>query len=310
MGTRGRLNAAPTAKDWDRLTEAVRSIGPDVTPSTVALSGELMKPLHSPWPFSDSVEILRNVAYGPCPRNCLDAYIPHDENAQAVIIFVHGGAFIGGDKNKAGSPYHENVGLWAAKNGRIGVLMNYRLAPAAQWPAGAQDVEKAVEWCREHFKSEEGIPLPVHLVGTSSGGVHVATYVVGGPGHGPTETAPASVSFLSSVYDLQAFGIDRLRAYFGNVEDRLQEWDLATKLAGSSVPMLFSVGELDTHEAHEQLLGALQIIAAQKGMMPRIVRARGANHFTLVHAIGTEYDDLGPELNRFFLDVEDRIRGS
>ena len=36
------------------------------------------------------------------------------------------------------SPFYDNIMLWAAKNGFIGVNATYRLAPQSPWPAGAR----------------------------------------------------------------------------------------------------------------------------------------------------------------------------
>jgi triacylglycerol lipase len=47
-----------------------------------------------------------------------------------VLIFVHGGAFVGGNKRTTPtSPFYDNVMLWAVNNGFIGVNATYRLAP-------------------------------------------------------------------------------------------------------------------------------------------------------------------------------------
>ena len=48
--------------------------------------------------------------------------------------------FVAGDKSAPGTPYHDNVALWAARSGMVGVTMNYRLAPEHRWPSGAEDV--------------------------------------------------------------------------------------------------------------------------------------------------------------------------
>ena len=69
-----------------------------------------------------------------------------------VLMFVHGGAFVGGGRRgPGGSPFYDNIMLFAARNGIVGVNTTYRLAPQNRWPAGAQDVGSAVRWVeRKH----------------------------------------------------------------------------------------------------------------------------------------------------------------
>ena len=76
------------------------------------------------------VKIERDVKYGAADRNLLDVFTPAtDSSVRPVLIFVHGGAFVGGNKRGPGSPFYDNIMLWAVKNGFVGVNMTYRLAP-------------------------------------------------------------------------------------------------------------------------------------------------------------------------------------
>ena len=69
-----------------------------------------------------------------------------------VLLFVHGGGFIAGDKHTEGSPFYSNIGAWAVKNGFTGVNMTYRLAPANPWPAGIEDIRAAVEFIQKQWQ--------------------------------------------------------------------------------------------------------------------------------------------------------------
>lgn len=293
MDAGGRL----AHKTWRALDAAVRDIGPDVTAETVQASVQLFANLHldSAWP-----EIARDVAYGEHPRQVLDVFYPRQDAPQAAVVFLHGGAFIAGDKRRPGMPFHDNIGIWAAGTGRLGITANYRLAPEAKWPSGVSDIRKIIAWC---LSPQGGNVSRVHLIGSSSGAVHAATYLTGGPGVERPSTQPTSAVMISGIYDFPSFGLSRLEPYFVETE-LMQEFGLAHRLARSDVPVLYAVGEHDSPEAHQQFLYVLQQCAREHGTLPPMHRARAANHFTVVHSIGTEFDDLGPIIEEFLDRVE------
>src|SRR5438132_14017366 len=79
-----------------KLIELGRVIDPPKT-------GALYIPLHEKEPYS-GVKIERDVKYGPAERNLLDVFMPAtNAAARPVLIFVHGGAFVRGDKRGVGS---------------------------------------------------------------------------------------------------------------------------------------------------------------------------------------------------------------
>jgi len=142
-------------------------------PKTAALYA----PLQEKEPYQ-GVKVERDVKYGPADRNLLDVFMPEAAStARPVMIFVRGGAFMAGDKHMPGSPFYDNIMLWAVKNGFVGVNVNYRLAPQAMWPAGTEDVAGVVQWVSDNIAARGGDPARTYLMGHSAGAVHVASYV-------------------------------------------------------------------------------------------------------------------------------------
>ena len=124
--------SAPATND---LSAQIRALGCEMTPAQIEATRALLAPL-APRTGPD-VTVHRDVTYGPDPRHRLDVFVPSAGVARApVLVFVHGGGFVQGDKGAPDAPFYNNVGLWAARSGCIGVTMTYRLAPAAPWPAG------------------------------------------------------------------------------------------------------------------------------------------------------------------------------
>src|SRR6185437_250510 len=86
-----------------------------------------------------------------------------------VLVFIHGGGFNRGAKSTPGSPFYDNIGLWAVDHGLVGVTINYRLAPQYQWPSGIEDLTLVVAWLKGHIAQYGGDPDKIFLWGHSAG---------------------------------------------------------------------------------------------------------------------------------------------
>jgi hypothetical protein len=85
------------------------------------------------------ITVTRDIAYGSHRRQILDLFVPVDAAGAPVVVFVHGGAYVRGDK-RVSSEVYDNVLYWFAREGFIGVNIEYRLAPEVTWPGGAEDL--------------------------------------------------------------------------------------------------------------------------------------------------------------------------
>jgi len=98
----------------------IQALGPVVDTAGV---GKIYAQLRLQIP-TDGVKKTLNISYGPADAQKLDLYEPATPVSKApVLIFVHGGAFIGGSKTS-----YENIGYYMARHGVIAVLPDYRLA--------------------------------------------------------------------------------------------------------------------------------------------------------------------------------------
>lgn len=145
----------------------------------------LSPPKRSAWmPFRfdhHGVEVIRNIRYGEHPkRNVLDVYRPAGTSvgsALPVIIFVHGGGWVIGNKQQQGKPMLVHL----ARRGYLGVTINYRLAPRHRWPAQIVDVKRAIAWVHEHIAEFGGDPSFIAISGASAGG-HLSALAALTPG--------------------------------------------------------------------------------------------------------------------------------
>jgi acetyl esterase/lipase len=125
--------------------------------------------LQVPW-HPKSMVLLRNIPYGPQPRQRLDVWRLSTTPANAPVIFyVHGGGWTMGDKAEQGRPFlHEMV-----RRGWMVVTINYHLAPKNLWPAQIHDVVRALGWVKGSIGAMGGDPHRVVVAGASAGG-HLA----------------------------------------------------------------------------------------------------------------------------------------
>ncbi len=122
--------------------------------------------------FKDVISF-RDIAYGEHPMNKLDLYyhrdIVNDGKKHPVIIYIHGGGFIMGDKK-----CRVSISEYYADKGYFVCCVNYRMPPEVSFPDYAHDIVKAVNFVKV-LADEYSIDLDnVFLTGDSSGGFSAA----------------------------------------------------------------------------------------------------------------------------------------
>jgi acetyl esterase/lipase len=109
-----------------------------------------------------------DIAYATLsPAQRLDIYWPEEGNGPfPVIISIHGGAFMGGDKGDVQlTPMLEGV-----KRGYAVVSINYRMSGEAKFPALVHDVKAAIRWVRANADRLLFDPDRIATWGGSAGG--------------------------------------------------------------------------------------------------------------------------------------------
>lgn len=291
------------AFDVLEITRQIAALGDDMSPDVIAASQAIYAPFHEQEPYS-GVRVRRDASYGPHERHRLDVFEPEggapDGGARPVVVFVHGGGFVRGDKHTPGTPYNDNVALWAVRHGLVGVNMTHRLAPDFPWPAGAEDVAAAVAWVRAHASEHGADADRVYLMGTSAGASHAAAYVAHRAFHPADGPGLCGVILLSGVYDLTTFSAEeRAVAYYGPEPEQYAERSSIQGLLDEQVPAVFVVAELDPPRFADQALRLLNAYVKRHGRWPRLLRLLGHNHFTATLHLNTPDDSLGRHLLAF-----------
>lgn len=287
----------------DPVFARLRALGDEFTPEQIMATRDLFAPL-VPRPPAEGVRIERDLRYGTDPRHRLDIFAPGvPGETRPVVVFVHGGGFIQGDKGDAQAPFFNNFGAWALREGFVGVTVTYRLAPAHVWPSGAGDLALVVDWLRAHIGGYGGDARRIVLTGQSAGATHVASYLAGQGGARPDV---AGAAMFSGVFDLAIADRNGPNvAYYGQEFWRHPERSTLAALATTPIPCFYTVSELDPSQFQQQAGAVVSARLAATGRCPELLFLAGHNHVSSVMQLGCASDTLGAPLAAFVRRVAD-----
>lgn len=140
--------------------------------------------------------------------NALDVWPLRDEGASPIVIWVHGGGWVEGDK--AGHEGFPGFRQFFADEGFALVPVNYRLvgdprSPDTTYAEQTQDLAHAVAWVHEHATELCGDPDRIVLVGHSAG-AHLVSLVATDPRY--LRAAGLEPSILAGVVALDVNAYD------------------------------------------------------------------------------------------------------
>ncbi|WP_159500922.1 alpha/beta hydrolase [Microbacterium sp. 18062] len=278
------------------LRSLIADLGVELTPDLITATQTTYARIMPP--PDRRVTVVRDIAYGPHDRHRLDVFHAHGPAETPVLLYVHGGGFVGGDKRSPSHPFYDNVGDFAARSGLLGVTMNYRLAPGHPWPSGSDDVAAAVRWVRAHATEFGGSPERIFMMGQSAGAVHVADLVAASP----DDLTISGAILVSGLYDIvSAERTPLLHAYYGEEAERYEAMSPTAGLLRSDVPLLHTISEFDIPDFQRQAARFVDAHASARGTYPRMHYLTGHNHLSPVLALGTPEDTLGPLIAEFIL---------
>jgi acetyl esterase/lipase len=105
-----------------------------------------------------------NIKYGPHERNVLDFWQAKSEKPTPVLISIHGGGFVGGNKSVGPSILKDCL-----DSGISVAAINYRYSTQAIAPASFQDGARAVQFLRSKAKEWNIDPKRFAATGGSAG---------------------------------------------------------------------------------------------------------------------------------------------
>ena len=118
----------------------------------------------------EGVKLVQDIEYARVGEKVLllDLYLPQRaEPTPRLIVWIHGGGWRGGSKERA-------TYSWLAQAGYAVASINYRLSGVAKFPAQIHDCKGAVRWLRANAQAYGYDASRVGVAGSSAGGHLVA----------------------------------------------------------------------------------------------------------------------------------------
>jgi acetyl esterase len=253
----------------------------------------------------NGVERTNDIAYGVHPRQVLDVFKPAGAArapTSPIVMFVHGGAFVDGEKDRTAEIY-SNVCIYFARRGVIGINVEFRLAPEFKYPAGAEDMAGAVRWARENAARLGGDPARVFLMAHSAGAAHAGAYAydkrlhpAGGPGLAGLIVVSGRVRADMHPENPNA---KKVEAYYGADPVALEAGSPVNHVRATSVPTFVAMAQYENPLIDVYCAELIHRLAEAKRRAPPMMWLAGHNHTSIVAHFNTAEDALGRALLEF-----------
>ena len=200
------------------------------------------------------VSFSRNLRYGESDLNVLDVATGDGKDAspRPVLLFVAGESFAGdnGAPDIAG-PLMDEAMCFAARNGMVGVKVNYRLAPANPWPTGAKDVAAATSWVHQNIDLFGGSREEIIALGYGAGAFHVASFLAH-PEFQEHDSGVAGAVLVSGIYHAGTDASASEKSYFGADANKYDQRSAFPGILHIETPILLAWSALDPPRLVEQ----------------------------------------------------------
>jgi acetyl esterase/lipase len=194
-----------------------------------------------------SVSFSRNLKYGESDQNVLDVATgdSRDTSPRPVLLFVAGESFTDDSGAAPDAAMIEDEAMcFAAHHGMVGVKVNYRLAPANPWPAGARDVAAATSWVHQNIDLFGGSRDEIVAVGYVVGAFHVASFL-GHPELQESDSSVAGAVLVSGIYRPGPDASAPERSYFGADASKYDERSALPGILNVETPLLLAWSAAD-----------------------------------------------------------------
>jgi acetyl esterase/lipase len=247
------------------------------------------------------LSVHRDLPWSPEPladgRGLLDVYQPEGLEQAPVVMFIHGGGLLAGDKSLVA-----HLGLRLAREGFVTVAINHRLSPAVSHPVHVRDAARAVAWVRDNIAGFGGDPDRVVLAGHSAG-AWLAALLATDPRwleeRGMSRTGLAGVVPISGFFHVPRLAPERPKSVWG---ENPEVWRQASpaRHADDGVPAMLLIHADGDTEARRKESRDFAAELEQAGTdRVRVLEVPDRDHRSIFFLMGTPDDAATDALIQF-----------
>lgn len=226
----GERPDAPTAPSEPSATDP-----PPSPPTTPPLDGGTTPGSHQqPRPLPGPEPTFADVSYGPHARNVLDFWRAESDRPTPVVVFIHGGGFITGDKDHARLTESHRISR-CLKNGASFASINYRYRTDATLDSILRDCARSIQFLRSRAEEWNLDRSRVAVYGTSAGGGAALWLAVRDDLADPKSTDPilresTRLTVAGHLNSQATYDIEQWAEYLGIADDWLQVMSMGDDL--------------------------------------------------------------------------------
>ena len=283
-------------------TSAIPTIVPSHTPASQITPSSSPTPTQSTIPTAAAT--YKDVSYGTDPAQKFDVYIPQTSASQLpLIIFVHGGAWIAGDKRDV-SP----IANFLANQGFVVINMNYRLLPDFSYPAPMEDIQMVLQWIHQNSEQYKIDVAHIGMSGHSAGGHLIALYALTQDKNyiecGSALPRVYAIAPMAGGYTLEGINVmserrnDTIMSWLETAEPQSLGLPIDQIDSSDDVSFLLLHGSLDVNSPPLQSTLFYGALVAQ-GVPAELKIYPGRTHLTLISGIPSN-NEVAKDLVSFF----------
>ena len=269
-----------------------------------AMSACTSRPAEPPAAPRDAfrVRVVRDVLYTSgaddgSGKNRLDLYLPEGRTAFPVLVSLHGGALLEGDKS--GQAF---VGETFAAMGIATAVVNYHLSPQVAHPRHVEDAAASVAWVKRHIAEHGGSADRVFVTGHSAGAYLAALLATDGRYLQAVGLTPRDVrgfALVSGFFWVERVAPDRPKTVWGEDHDTWVDASPAHKLVAGVPPTLLLCADGDEPWRREQNVEMANALRAAGNSEVAIAEIAGRDHGSIWSSLGSPGDEVAEMIRRF-----------
>jgi acetyl esterase/lipase len=232
-----------------------------------------------------AVKAIKDVAYydgedADKVKHKLDLYLPKDKERFPVFFFVHGGAWVHGDKNFFN--LYSSLGTYFAKQGIGVVVTNYRLSPGVKHPEHVKDVARAFAWTYKNIEKYGGRPDQI-FAGGHSAGAHLSALLAADDTYLKSEGLSSDkIKGVIPISGMFQIPDKLLPTVFGTDEEVRRKASPMYHAKAGLPPFLILYADKDLPGCDKDQAEALGKALKDKGTKAATLEVKDSNHYLII----------------------------